>query len=355
MTITTSAGPVLSRPLLFNFVPCAFKSSAIELPFHLKITHWISTFALLATLMTSTSQLTAPYLSLLPLFSRVCGNPGGIIRKYGLDTCRQCFRENAAVIGFVKVSFWDWDRVGIWSVLSLSAPTPGTTRTGEIMFMRLRDENWICGDVHKLEWSKEDSVFAKEWYRRGMGSRRSIFQRLDGADKDDIIEFNIKSWRQVAARLHVDTWLGRDEVLSLVSILCPAMISTNSSSSLLYSLLSNRTVNLKQPNLKSSSLQAFACPTHLLYVHFFFFKNRFVTNRSSFILFESFHFEWIYSQGSSIMELEKPKLFHNFGSEILDLLLVFLSFSFLCLRDGCGSNWLVNCSVGTIPMMVVRL
>lgn len=37
-------------------------------------------------------------------FSRVCGNPGGIIRKYGLDICRQCFREKADVIGFVKVS-----------------------------------------------------------------------------------------------------------------------------------------------------------------------------------------------------------------------------------------------------------
>lgn len=35
---------------------------------------------------------------------RVCGNGGGIIRKYGLDICRQCFREKSDAIGFVKVS-----------------------------------------------------------------------------------------------------------------------------------------------------------------------------------------------------------------------------------------------------------
>ncbi|KDN52528.1 ribosomal protein S14 [Tilletiaria anomala UBC 951] len=33
---------------------------------------------------------------------RVCANQGGIIRKYGLDICRQCFREKADAIGFVK-------------------------------------------------------------------------------------------------------------------------------------------------------------------------------------------------------------------------------------------------------------
>ncbi|SHO75881.1 Protein component of the small (40S) ribosomal subunit [Malassezia sympodialis ATCC 42132] len=33
---------------------------------------------------------------------RVCGNQGGLIRKYGLDICRQCFREKAADIGFHK-------------------------------------------------------------------------------------------------------------------------------------------------------------------------------------------------------------------------------------------------------------
>ena len=34
--------------------------------------------------------------------SRVCNNTHGIIRKYGLDLCRRCFREYANDIGFVK-------------------------------------------------------------------------------------------------------------------------------------------------------------------------------------------------------------------------------------------------------------
>jgi len=33
---------------------------------------------------------------------RKCGRTGGIIRKYGLLYCRQCFRENAKKIGFEK-------------------------------------------------------------------------------------------------------------------------------------------------------------------------------------------------------------------------------------------------------------
>ncbi|KAJ6805499.1 putative 40S ribosomal protein S29 [Iris pallida] len=36
---------------------------------------------------------------------RVCGNPHGLIRKYGLMCCRQCFRSNAKEIGFIKVSY----------------------------------------------------------------------------------------------------------------------------------------------------------------------------------------------------------------------------------------------------------
>ena len=34
--------------------------------------------------------------------SRVCNNTHGIIRKYGLDLCRRCFREYAKDIGFIK-------------------------------------------------------------------------------------------------------------------------------------------------------------------------------------------------------------------------------------------------------------
>jgi len=33
---------------------------------------------------------------------RVCGHRSGLIRKYGLMICRQCFREKADLIGFKK-------------------------------------------------------------------------------------------------------------------------------------------------------------------------------------------------------------------------------------------------------------
>ena len=33
---------------------------------------------------------------------RVCGTSHGIIRKYGLMICRQCFREKAKDMGFTK-------------------------------------------------------------------------------------------------------------------------------------------------------------------------------------------------------------------------------------------------------------
>ncbi|KAL1868257.1 40S ribosomal protein S29 [Diaporthe australafricana] len=34
---------------------------------------------------------------------RVCTHRAGLIRKYGLNICRQCFREKSADIGFIKV------------------------------------------------------------------------------------------------------------------------------------------------------------------------------------------------------------------------------------------------------------
>jgi len=33
---------------------------------------------------------------------RVCAHKAGLIRKYGLDLCRQCFRQYSADIGFLK-------------------------------------------------------------------------------------------------------------------------------------------------------------------------------------------------------------------------------------------------------------
>ncbi len=34
---------------------------------------------------------------------RVCAHKAGLIRKYGLNVCRQCFREKSTDIGFIKV------------------------------------------------------------------------------------------------------------------------------------------------------------------------------------------------------------------------------------------------------------
>lgn len=47
--------------------------------------------------------------SQLATYSRLCAHQAGLIRKYGLDLCRQCFREKSAAIGFVKVRFSSHD------------------------------------------------------------------------------------------------------------------------------------------------------------------------------------------------------------------------------------------------------
>ncbi|KAJ5606461.1 hypothetical protein N7510_009242 [Penicillium lagena] len=36
---------------------------------------------------------------------RVCTHRAGLIRKYGMNICRQCFREKSTDIGFNKVSY----------------------------------------------------------------------------------------------------------------------------------------------------------------------------------------------------------------------------------------------------------
>jgi len=33
---------------------------------------------------------------------KICGRLGAHIQKYGLDICRQCFRDNATKLGFKK-------------------------------------------------------------------------------------------------------------------------------------------------------------------------------------------------------------------------------------------------------------
>jgi small subunit ribosomal protein S14 len=35
---------------------------------------------------------------------RICGRKQGLVRKYGIYFCRQCFRENARKMGFKKLN-----------------------------------------------------------------------------------------------------------------------------------------------------------------------------------------------------------------------------------------------------------
>jgi len=35
---------------------------------------------------------------------KICGNARGLIRKYGMNVCRKCFRERAEQFGFKKYS-----------------------------------------------------------------------------------------------------------------------------------------------------------------------------------------------------------------------------------------------------------
>ncbi|KIW86316.1 40S ribosomal protein S29 [Fonsecaea pedrosoi CBS 271.37] len=39
---------------------------------------------------------------------RVCTHKAGLIRKYGLNICRQCFREKSQDIGFIKNVWLTW-------------------------------------------------------------------------------------------------------------------------------------------------------------------------------------------------------------------------------------------------------
>lgn len=54
--------------------------------------------------------------SLFSPHSRVCSNRHGLIRKYGLNMCRQCFRQYAKDIGFIKVRAGAGALRGWWGV-----------------------------------------------------------------------------------------------------------------------------------------------------------------------------------------------------------------------------------------------
>jgi ribosomal protein S14 len=61
--------------------------------------------------------------------SRVCTHPAGLIRKYGLNLCRQCFREKSQDIGFIKVR--EHSGCGIWREGFDSSTSTGRVRDGK--------------------------------------------------------------------------------------------------------------------------------------------------------------------------------------------------------------------------------
>ena len=74
-------------------------------PFSFSVCNVVSTYSRRRTLPSSkhASRRTIDDLCYDAVLSRLCAHQAGLIRKYGLDLCRQCFREKSAAIGFVKV------------------------------------------------------------------------------------------------------------------------------------------------------------------------------------------------------------------------------------------------------------
>lgn len=95
--------------LLFNYGYTTYFGYTIY-----RTDHWCTTWCIYEYDVTEQSfrlflcKITIPHTSLLiflwcSMFSRACGNRHGLVRKYGLNLCRQCFREYSADIGFNKV------------------------------------------------------------------------------------------------------------------------------------------------------------------------------------------------------------------------------------------------------------
>ncbi|GLI75878.1 40S ribosomal protein S29 [Penicillium ochrochloron] len=64
---------------------------------------------------------------------RVCSHRAGLIRKYGMNICRQCFREKSTDIGFNKV------------------------RTFILYLYRLEQRHTITRDITSLEPSRDSA------------------------------------------------------------------------------------------------------------------------------------------------------------------------------------------------------
>lgn len=105
--------------------------------------------------------------------SRLCAHQAGLIRKYGLDLCRQCFREKSAAIGFEKVRVLDTAHLSVPNFVPLPSRTGEKLdtyqhlclcfpTTSKIEAVNLSDCTHVSRCYHepfcKLSWTPMDSA-----------------------------------------------------------------------------------------------------------------------------------------------------------------------------------------------------
>ncbi len=112
----------------------------------------------------STNKLSTRHVSHLssPPSSRMCGNRHGLIRKYGLHCCRQCFREHSKDLGFIKVGKKNYSRVETAPLVILHVSHTHTHAPILIVSLGvgvdrdwwrlLKSDNWT--HVHTLHYGK---------------------------------------------------------------------------------------------------------------------------------------------------------------------------------------------------------
>lgn len=104
-----------------------------------------------------TNFLNSLVLAVLTSPSRVCTHPAGLIRKYGLLICRQCFREKSQDIGFIKV--------GIVMTYTITVLTPNSTD-------KRVNQQWGFRYCTKFEWGVDGQLRHDEEFPRGVASNR---------------------------------------------------------------------------------------------------------------------------------------------------------------------------------------
>lgn len=120
------------------------------------------------------------------LHSRVCTHKAGLIRKYGLNICRQCFREKAADIGFIKVR--DCERSIVQGITSNSPCSTVKKRTNWQDGPSKRIAHMGCGisigfdTWHGVtEWRSSKGLILEAFQRDGntMDSWSMAYQTMD--------------------------------------------------------------------------------------------------------------------------------------------------------------------------------